>query len=1475
MLPADAVSDAFVLSYEGFLDGIGPRHIRGWVVRTDQRSDVVEVTILLGRTPIGSVRADQPRPDLDAGGIGAHSFVFDIPPDVPSDAFATLRAVCPDGSDLPRPTDFVIKPPLAGQIDTVTARSLYGWAFDHRRPDEPLALELVVDGAVVAECLADQTVPEPEPNLFGGSGVGRHGFHARLPACLADGTPKRIHVRVAGGGELDNSPVLVTVAPGGDDAGAARRNEGAVEFLDAHVIEGWALGDAAGAPAVVEVLVDGAVAASGRASLKRAEPAPAATEDGKAPGGSCGFRIGTPAVLRDGFEHEVAVRIAGTGTPLADGERRLRFGRYVGVVETATPSGIDGWIGVKGKDAGGRIRVAASIDGRTIASTAALSPRTDVTDAGTADAAFAFHLPFEPPLATDAMVRVEVVGAGYELARSPALVRQPEAPEHIIGYFDSLRRWEAVGWALDLNAPERPIDLELVVDGKVIGRFTTNVFRPDVKSGHPRAGNCGFRIDTPAFVRDGRPHDAVVRVVGSGNPLNGSPIRVSFPKRGRLGGTPPALADFFRAFPADPAPPVTVDAESCAVSLVILNRNGEALLDPLFRSIQRWCKAGTYEIILVDHDSTDRSRAIVDGWCARLPIVTAYLDHNGSFSASNNRAAALARGRHVLFLNNDVILVQDILSPMTAILDQDPGVGVVGCKLLDTLDKHSELDIPPIQHLGVRFCGSDRPVYSPYDEKFSPWSAAGAHVAEETAATTGAIMLVRRDEFLAAGGFCEAYVYGYEDVDLCLKYRQRLGKRVITANHLTALHHRGFTRLTGREPAVAGRHADNDRLLARRYGYAVKRLVRESQVARDRVYTVEPLRIGFVVSESGPAATAEDHALALELGRALLRHPGIEVVFLDEHQDWYDLADLSLLIVTRWDYDLTAVVNAGPDLLCVAWCQDRFERWEEQDWFDRYDLYLSASASFAQRLGERFGPAVLAFPNAVDPDLHAAGRPDRQLESDVCLTGAAHRVGPAVADALDPRLLPGRRLALFGEGWDEDPRLAACARGVQPHARLPDLHASTSLVVDGAGADERRWGVAGPRTLAALAAGRLVLTNAEAAAREAFDGLLPVWSDRDDLARRIAHFLDHPDERDALAARLAALVRERHHCGQRARSLLDQLRRHAETSLRIALKVPGPTPGASNGSSGETGGPERRMAEALAKAMRAHGHRVRIDGRPEWRRMDRMDDVVIVLRGPDAYEPQPEHINILWLTGQPGRVSRAEMLGYDHVFVASAACARRLAETGLPASPLLPCAEVRPREPQSGSTAGAHLFVGDRPAGHRGIAVDALAAGLPLVLFGEGWDGTAPLDRVEGRRIAGEDLHRLRASAATVYVDLSPDDAADGFLPLDLFEAGADGAFVVTRPAPAVAELFGDAVATGADAAELAAAVSDLMARPEDRDRRAQRLAALIRDHHSPAQRAAEALGTIGALHRMRMQGGDDAPVDPATAAAWTGRVTA
>lgn len=161
---------------------------------------------------------------------------------------------------------------------------------------------------------------------------------------------------------------------------------------------------------------------------------------------------------------------------------------------------------------------------------------------------------------------------------------------------------------------------------------------------------------------------------------------------------------------------------------------------------------------------------------------------NRGFSGANNLGAAHADGRHLLFMNSDVIpLAPGWLAAMLAPIG-DPDVGIVGAQLL--------FPEGGVQHAGMDFRFLDR---------FGIWSnqhpGAGLPPMPDDAAprdvpsVTGACLLIPRALFHKVGGWDTGYLIGdFEDSDLCLAVRAA-GKRIVLqpAARLTHLERQSFT----------------------------------------------------------------------------------------------------------------------------------------------------------------------------------------------------------------------------------------------------------------------------------------------------------------------------------------------------------------------------------------------------------------------------------------------------------------------------------------------------------------------------------------------------------------------------------------------------------------------------------------------------------------------------------------------------------
>lgn len=156
-----------------------------------------------------------------------------------------------------------------------------------------------------------------------------------------------------------------------------------------------------------------------------------------------------------------------------------------------------------------------------------------------------------------------------------------------------------------------------------------------------------------------------------------------------------------------------------------------------------------------------------------VPLTLVWGGRNRGFSGASNLGLSLASGRHVLFLNSDVVpLAPGWLEKLSRRLDDHPGHGLLGARLL--------YPGGGVQHDGMvfEFNATYGVWLNQHPGKGLPPREAPAGSVVDWPAATGACLIARREEMVALGGFSEDYLIGdFEDSDLCLK-AQAAGYRV-------------------------------------------------------------------------------------------------------------------------------------------------------------------------------------------------------------------------------------------------------------------------------------------------------------------------------------------------------------------------------------------------------------------------------------------------------------------------------------------------------------------------------------------------------------------------------------------------------------------------------------------------------------------------------------------------------------------------
>lgn len=193
-------------------------------------------------------------------------------------------------------------------------------------------------------------------------------------------------------------------------------------------------------------------------------------------------------------------------------------------------------------------------------------------------------------------------------------------------------------------------------------------------------------------------------------------------------------------------------------SIIIPVWNKREFTEQCLAELSRVTSGISYEVIVVDNHSTDDTAQFLDQLGGDIQIIRN--SENLGFAKACNQGARAARGRFLVFLNNDTIPLENWLAALVEEVTSHPDVGIVGSKLLYEDDT--------IQHAGVVFSREEGLLpYHLYRRFHRDHPVVNRRRTFQC--VTAACMLIRREIFETEGGFDEGFRNGFEDVDLCLK----------------------------------------------------------------------------------------------------------------------------------------------------------------------------------------------------------------------------------------------------------------------------------------------------------------------------------------------------------------------------------------------------------------------------------------------------------------------------------------------------------------------------------------------------------------------------------------------------------------------------------------------------------------------------------------------------------------------------------
>jgi GT2 family glycosyltransferase len=226
---------------------------------------------------------------------------------------------------------------------------------------------------------------------------------------------------------------------------------------------------------------------------------------------------------------------------------------------------------------------------------------------------------------------------------------------------------------------------------------------------------------------------------------------------------------------------------SVDVSIIMVNWNTRELLYNCINSVYRNTSNSNFGIIVIDNASSDDSDDMLKLEFGDVKVIAN--TENRGFAAANNQGMLASKGRYILLLNSDTIVLDNAIDKAVAFADAHKQAAVVGPRVLNP-DNTLQLTcfmFPSILNMLLsasylyklfpksRFFGRERMTWWSRDD------------VREVDVVTGCFMLVRREAIEAVGMMDERFFMYGEETDWCYRFKQA-GWKVMFTPMSTIIH---------------------------------------------------------------------------------------------------------------------------------------------------------------------------------------------------------------------------------------------------------------------------------------------------------------------------------------------------------------------------------------------------------------------------------------------------------------------------------------------------------------------------------------------------------------------------------------------------------------------------------------------------------------------------------------------------------------
>jgi GT2 family glycosyltransferase len=225
------------------------------------------------------------------------------------------------------------------------------------------------------------------------------------------------------------------------------------------------------------------------------------------------------------------------------------------------------------------------------------------------------------------------------------------------------------------------------------------------------------------------------------------------------------------------------------VSILVISYNTRAMTLDCLRSVVAETTV-PHELIVLDNASSDGSAAAIAAAFPDIRLIAS--EENLGFARGNNVAAREARGKYILLLNPDTLVLGHAIDRLVGFAERTPA-GIWGGRTLNddrTLNPGSVFGRVTLWSLFCRASGlalifRSSAFFNP--EEMGAWDRGDER---EVDVVQGSFFLIRRELWQALGGFDPTFVMYGEEQDLCRRARS-LGARPRMTPEATIVHYHG------------------------------------------------------------------------------------------------------------------------------------------------------------------------------------------------------------------------------------------------------------------------------------------------------------------------------------------------------------------------------------------------------------------------------------------------------------------------------------------------------------------------------------------------------------------------------------------------------------------------------------------------------------------------------------------------------------